>query len=229
MDGKKILLIDDDVNMHRVLHYSLSRAGAEVFLARDGEEGLRQFQTNHPDLVIIDIMMPCPDGYETCRRIRQQSAVPIIMLTARSRDEDIVRGLEYGADDYVTKPFSVKVLMARMRAALRRASQSPTEPKPMVYSDGYLTIDLDKKRVVADGKPVQLTATEYQLLALMVENAGRVLSPKQILERVWGWEYLDDVDYVRVYIWHLRQKLEKDPARPKYLLNDHGLEKQTAN
>ncbi|NPV07642.1 MAG: response regulator transcription factor [Anaerolineae bacterium] len=223
MEGKKILVIDDDPRLQRLLEYTLCQEGAEVLLASDGEEGLRKFYTHTPDLVVLDLMMPRMDGWETAKRIRLVSDVPILMLTARGREEDIIKGFEHGADEYVAKPFSLRVLMARARALLRRASLPPIADHPVTYSDDYLTVDLDKNRVTAGDRLVRLTATEYRLLAYMVENAGRVLSTRQILEKVWGWEYTDDVDYVRIYIWHLRQKLEPDPKRPRYLQTEHGI------
>ncbi len=232
MRGRKILVVDDDPKMQRLLQYSFTQAGAEVVLATDGEEALRQFYQHRPDLVVLDVMMPKLDGWETCRRIRDLAETPVLIVTARGREEDILRGFENGADDYVTKPFSLQVLVARVGALLHRASLPPVTAAPVIYSDDYLTVDLEANRVLVDGQPVRLTATEYRLLAYMVENAGRILSPRQILERVWGWEYADDVDYVRVYIWHLRQKLERDPKSPRYLVTEHGLgyrfEKQAA-
>jgi len=223
MRGRRILVVDDDAKLHRLLEFSLAQAGAEVLVAVDGEEALRRFYANRPDLVILDLMMPKMDGWETCGRIRDLSEVPILILTARGREEDILRGFECGADDYVTKPFSVQVLLARVRALLHRSSLPPISESPVAYSDERLTVDLAANRVLVDGQPVRLTATEYRLLAYLVENAGRLLSPKQILENVWGWEYVDDVDYVRVYVWHLRQKLEEDPHKPRYLVTEHGL------
>ncbi|MGI6206872.1 MAG: response regulator transcription factor [Anaerolineae bacterium] len=216
-------MIDDDPRLQRLLEFTLGQEGAEVYLASDGEEGLRAFYAHTPDLVVLDLMMPRMDGWEAAQRIRLISDVPILILTARGREEDIIKGFEIGADEYVTKPFSLRVLVARARALLRRASLPPVSDQPVTYSDDYLTVDLDKNRVTVNGEVVRLTATEYRLLAYMVSNAGRVLSARQILEKVWGWEYTDDVDYVRIYIWHLRQKLEPDPKHPKYLQTEHGI------
>ncbi len=223
MRGRKILVVDDDQAMHRLLEFTFTQAGAQVLVATDGEEALRHFYTFRPDLVVLDITMPKLDGWEIGRRIRDLSETPIVMVTARGQEDDILRGFESGADDYVTKPFSLQVLLARVRALLHRASLPPISAQPIAYSDDRLTVDLSANRVLVDGQPVRLTATEYRLLAYLVENAGRVLSPRQILEKVWGWEYADDVDYVRVYIWHLRQKLEPDPKSPRYLITEHGL------
>jgi two-component system KDP operon response regulator KdpE len=231
MQGRCILVIDDDPSLRSVVQLVFSRAGCQVHTAADGHEGLRQFADQRPDLVILDLMMPEMDGWEVCRRIRLLSDVPIIILSVLEREEHIIRGLDCGADDYVTKPFSPNVLLARARATLRRAEPAPTPDTPLIYSDGHLTIDLDKRQVLVRGEPVRLRATEYRLLAYLLENAERVLTFAQILDKVWGHEYQDSVNYVHVYISHLRGKLEKDPKRPRYLLNVRGVgywfEKQT--
>jgi DNA-binding response OmpR family regulator len=203
MNNEKVLVVDDDPALLPLIEYTFSREGYEVYCAADGKEALRQFFAHRPNLVLLDIMMPRLDGWETCRRIREVSDVPIIMLTARGQDEDIVRGLDYGADDYLTRP----------PAEYEQAAS---------YADDYLTVDLKERRVTVRGEAVKLTPTEYRLLAYLVQNAGHVLSFRQILQNVWGWEYQDDVDYVRVYIWHLRQKLEEDRGDPKYIQTEIG-------
>ena len=224
MGNTKVLVVDDDPALLPLIEYTFAREDYEVHCASDGKEALRQFFAHHPDLVILDIMMPRMDGWETCRRIREVSDVPIVMLTARGQDEDVIRGLEYGADDYLTKPFSIKVLVAHARAVLRRAALPPVDDsESTTYADDYLTVDLKERRVTAQGEMVKLTPTEYRLLAYLVQNAGRALTFSQILQSVWGWEYQDDVDYVRVYIWHLRQKLEEDPKNPKYIQTETGV------
>ncbi len=224
MEEKKVLVVDDDPALLPLIEYTFAREGYEVLTACDGKEALKEFFAHKPDLVILDIMMPRMDGWETCRRIREVSDVPILMLTARGQDEDIVRGLEYGADDYLTKPFSIKVLLAHARAVLRRAALPPVEyAEPTTYADDFLTIDLKERRVTVGGEPVKLTPTEYRLLAYLVQNAGQVLTFTQILQNVWGWEYQDDLDYVRVYVWHLRQKLEQDPKNPRYIQTELGV------
>jgi len=220
---KKVLVVDDDPDLVKLVACSLTRQGYEVYKAYDGQEGLQQIYNHQPDLVILDIMMPKMDGWQVCRRIRETSDIPIIMLTAKGREEDIVRGLDYGADDYLTKPFSIKELLARVRAVLRRATLSLPTETPAIYSDDYLTVNLAERRVIVGGKRVKLTPTEYRLLAYLVENAGRVLTYRQLLEKVWGWEYMNDIDYVRIYIWRLRQKIEKDPSRPQYILTEYGV------
>ena len=223
MIDKKILIIDDDARLRRLMEYALSDEGAKVITAKDGKEGLRSFYSENPTLVILDLMMPNTDGWETCKAIRQLSDIPIIMVTARGQDDDIVRGLEMGADDYITKPFSPKVFVTRVAAALRRY-ETPISTKPKTtFSDSYLAVDIDGHRVFADGNEVKLTATEFRLLTFMIENIGRVLTFEQLLENVWGHDYTDDSNFIRVYIWHLRRKIEKDPKKPEYLVNVQGV------
>lgn len=223
MPDKKILVVDDDLALLDVMQRVLTGAGHAVITASGGQEALRCFYDQRPDCVILDVMMPDVDGRETCRNIRRVSDVPIIMLTAQGSDADIRHGLDDGADDYVVKPFSVDVLLARVRAVLRRAALPPADDKPIAYHDGYVTIDLDRRRITVHGEPVKLTATEYKLLAYLVRNADRVLSFEQILENVWGWEYRDSIDYVHVYVSHLRQKIEADPRHPQYIQTEHGV------
>lgn len=227
MDRKPvtILVIDDDKLITRMVHDSLTAAGYEVQVAHDGQDGLRQMYACRPDLIILDLIMPKMDGWTTCRRIREVSNVPIIMLTAQGRTEDVIRGLDEGADEYIVKPFEMSVLLARVRAVLRRVALTPAPlaKDEVVYSDDYLTFNPIDRRVTVDGNLIKLTPTEYNLLALLARNAGRVLPYRAILEQVWGWEYIDDVDYLRVYIWHLRRKLEPDPKNPRYVLTEHGV------
>ena len=223
MQGKTILVIDDDPQMLRLLEHIFSKEGAQVCTAAGGQEGLRQFHAYRPHLVILDVMMPEMDGWQVCNRVRELSDVPIIFLTAGREEAEIIHGLDTGAVDYVTKPFSRQVLVARARAALRQAEPAPGTEKTKAYRDDYLAIDLDTRQVTVRGEPVKLTKTEYRLLAYLVQNAGQVLTPEQILEYVWGREYRDSVDYTHVYMWRLRQKLEEDPQDPRYLLTEHGL------
>jgi two-component system, OmpR family, KDP operon response regulator KdpE len=217
---KKILIVDDDPMLSELIGYNLEQEGYTIVRAEDGDDGLRQFQTEQPDLVILDVTMPKRNGWEVCERIRAVSDTPVMMLTAQGREEDIVRGLDLGADDYLTKPFRLRVLLARIRAALRRTHLS-LEPEPQVtYTDDYLVINLADRRVTVGGEITKLTPTEYKLLAFLVENKGRILTFRQILENVWGFEYIDDIDYLRVYIWHLRKKIEQNSKNPVYLLNE---------
>jgi two-component system KDP operon response regulator KdpE len=233
MQNKKILVIDDDVNLSQMMKFTFSRVGAEVYTAVDGREGLHRFYEHRPDLVILDVRMPDVDGWETCRQIRMFSNVPIIMLTTLNKDEEIIRGLDYGADDFVSKPFSRDVVLARARALLRRTEAPFEMDGQATYSDDYLVINLEKRRVLVRGESVQLTATEFRLLSYLLQNAGQVLTYRTILDKVWGWEYQDSVDYVHVYLSHLRRKIEEDPRNPKYLLTERGVgyrfEKQVAN
>lgn len=223
MNGKKILIIDDDVNLGQTIKLTFARAGAEVFTAVDGRDGLRQFYEYRPDLVILDVRMPDINGWETCRQIRLLSNAPIIMLTTLDNDEDVIRGLDHGADDFVTKPFSREVLLARARAVLRRTELLSESEDQSIYNDGYLLIDLRKHRVLVNGEAVQLSSTEFRLLAYLFQHAGQVLTYQNILDKVWGWEYQDSIDYVHVYVSHLRRKLEADPRSPKYLVTERGI------
>ena len=168
--------------------------------------------------------MPGMDGWETCKRIRELSDVPVVMLTGKQKsEEDIVLGLECGADDYLLKPIGNKELVARVRAVLRRAEMAPPAEKKLTYSDDYLSIDVPERKVMVKGERIKLTPIEFSLLALLLENAGRILTHRQLLEKVWGWEYIDDVDYVRIYISHLRQKIEPTPNQPRYIMTESGV------
>jgi two-component system KDP operon response regulator KdpE len=226
MQGKKILVIDDDINLCHSIKIDFSRAGATVFTATDGQSGLQQFYQHQPDLVILDIRMPVMNGWETCRQIRLLAQTPIIMLTSVNQEQDMVRGLNYGADDFVTKPFSRDVLAARVNAVLRRTEKPAKESdsgESVAYRDDKLVIDLKRRQVLLDGELVKLTSTEFKLLAYLVEHAGQILPYQTILTNVWGWEYQNDIDYVHVYISHLRRKIEREPRNPHYLINEHGV------
>lgn len=223
MHGKKVLVVDDDIHIGHLVKATFTTEGADVILAANGQEGLRQFYAHKPDIVIIDLMMPELDGWETSQRMLEMANVPIIMLTSLSDDEDVIRGLEHGAIDYVTKPFSPKVLVARAKAALRHAAPENSTLESHVYRDDRLLINLHEKRVLVNGEPIKLTKTEYRLLAYLCHNAGRVLSFQQILENVWGWEYQESIEYVHVYVSRLRQKIEQDPKSPRYLLTEYGI------
>lgn len=220
--GDKILVVDDDTTLLNLLEQSLGKAGYEVITATNGLNGLQRMYEERPDLIILDVMMPGMDGWETCRRIREMSQVPIIMLTAKDEEADKIKGFEHGVDDYVTKPFSFAELTARVAAVLHRTRQRPPRRRPAIHHVNDLVIDLENRRVTKDGEVLDLTPTEYRLLATLVENAGRVLSHEQLLADVWGPEYVDDTGYVKRYIWYLRQKLEDDPSKPKYILTERG-------
>jgi len=224
--GKKVLIIDDDEALVRLIDQVLTQKGYEVLKASNGQEALRLLFDQRPDLVILDVVMPRMDGWQTLDRIRDVSGIPIIMLTGkRMAEDDIVRGLDYGADDYLLKPVGSRELVARVRAALRRAElpSSADAKREITYSDGFLTVDVAERKVIVNGERVKLTPREFRLFALLVENAGRILTHKQVLEKVWGWEYIDDLDYVRIYISHLRQKIEPDPSLPRYIITEPGV------
>ena len=224
LQGKKVLIIDDDFNLRTMLEMTFNHAGAKPITAVNGRDGLRVFFSERPDLIILDLMMPGMNGWEVCQQVRLLSNTPIIMLTTLDRDNDIIRGLEHGADDFVSKPCSPRVLLARASATLRRTKQhvEESENRTTVYDDGYLMINIDNRRVQVQGEDVKLTATEFRLLSYLIENKGRVLTYKQILDKVWGWEYRDSIDYVHVYVSHLRRKLEENSREPAYFLTEHG-------
>jgi two-component system KDP operon response regulator KdpE len=222
---KKILVIDDDPAFARLVGRILTRRGYEVLSATSGSDGLRLLFDRRPDMVLLDVVMSGMDGWQTCCRIRDVSDIPIIMLTAHEKTEDdIVHGLDCGADDYVLKPVGSKELVARVKAVMRRAkSPSSLEGGGITYSDDFLSVDIARRKVVVGGKQVRLTPVEFRLLALLMQNAGRILTHRQLLEKVWGWEYINDLDYIRIYVWHLRQKIEPDPAKPKYIITEPGV------
>ena len=218
----KVLIVDDDHRLVDALTLYLQRNGYTVATARDGTQGLEVFASFRPDLVVLDVMMPRLNGWETCRRLRETSTVPIIMLTARGQENDRVMGLRLGADDYVAKPFSLRELEARIEAVLRRTRMVQAASSGPLYKDDFLTIDASGWDVTREGQPVDLTATERKLLFLLVEHAGEVLSAETILERVWGKEYAERAEYVKLYIWRLRQKLEHDATEPRYIITERG-------
>ena len=223
---KKILVVDDDPAFVRLVDQVLTEKGYEIFKATNGQEALRLLFAHKPDLVLLDLVMPEMDGWKTCQRIRDLSDTPIIMLTGKQNaEDDIVRGLDYGADDYIIKPVGNRELVARVRAILRRAELPSTAgtQKQTTYSDDYLTINIPERKVIVNGERVKLTPREFRLFAFLVENAGHILTHQQLLEKVWGWEYTNDLDYVRIYISHLRQKIEPDPALPKYIITEPGV------
>lgn len=222
--GAKVLLVDDDEAHLQLLRHIFTRAGSQVECAANGNDGLGKFYSQQSDLIILDLMMPQMSGLEFCSVVRRFSQVPIIMVTSLSKTTDIVTGLDVGAVDYVTKPYIIDILLARARAALRqgKTDSAADSGKANVYEDGYLTVDLDKRQVLVAGAPIKLSATEYRLLAYLVQNTNHVLTFEQILENVWGWEYKEQINYVHVYISHLRHKLEQTPPYPKYFLTEHG-------
>jgi two-component system KDP operon response regulator KdpE len=222
-DARLILVVDDEARMRRFMHMNLDLEGYRVIEAENGLEALTRVREDLPDLVLLDVMMPEMDGFETLRLIRETSSVPVIMLTVKSEEEDRVRGLELGADDYVTKPFSPRELASRIKAVLRRA-EMPTPAGPAVINiDDRLQIDFNRRQVIVDGKEIKLRPTEYRLLYHLVNNAGWTLPHETLLAKVWGHEYRDETHYLRLYITYLRQKIEEDPAHPQYILTERGL------
>lgn len=212
----QILLIDDDEALHSLLGPYLAQAGFGVAHALDGRQGLAAHRQCSIDLILLDVMLPGLDGWETCRRLRQESTVPIIMLTAKGEEVDKLRGFQLGVDDYVTKPFSFAELTARIKAVLHRAA-APAQPALAVLRFGELTIDVDRHLVRRGEQLIDLTPTEFRLLHALASRAGRVCPAELLLQEVWGPEYLNDTGYIRRYIWFLRQKLEPDPANPRYI------------
>ena len=220
--GHAILVVDDDPRMLRLLRLNLERAGYRVATEGDGVAALDRVALERPDLILLDVMMPAMDGFTFLARLREFSAVPVILLTAKGEERDKVQGLDLGADDYLTKPFGPAELLARVRAVLRRKAQ-PGEATPSILSIGDLTIDLARRRVVRQGAEIRLTPTEYKLLRELATNRGKVLLHGELLARVWGPEYRDEVDYLWTYVRYLRHKIEPDPAHPRYLLSEPGV------
>lgn len=215
-----LLIIDDDKGLDQLLSDYLAGQGYSVRAAENGKLGLRAMYERQPDIILLDVTMPDKDGWETLRRIREISNMPVIMLTARGEEADILQGFALGADDYVTKPFSFAQLSARVHAVLSRSAQeNPAETK--LSADG-LEVDMRLKRVWRDGQALALTPTEFKLLVTLMHHAGDVVSPKDLVKEVWGAQYASEIGHVRRYIWHLRQKIEPDPENPRYIHNDRG-------
>jgi two-component system KDP operon response regulator KdpE len=220
---KLILVVDDEPRMINFMRMNLELEGARVSSAANGKEALEQAREDMPDIMLLDIMMPEMDGFETLRRLREFSQVPVIILTAKDDEDDRVLGLELGADDYVSKPFSHRELVSRIRAVLRRHYSPPPVAQTIVEVDERLHIDFARREVLVDGERVNLRPTEYRLLYHLVQNAGYVQTHQMLLTRVWGPEYRDENHYLRLYITYLRQKIEKDPANPRYILTERGV------
>jgi two-component system KDP operon response regulator KdpE len=220
-----VLVVDDEPRLVRLVHEILSAVGYEVLSAQDGPEALEILAIEQPEIILLDIMLPGEmDGYDVCRRIREFSAVPIIMLTAKAREVDMLHGFDVGADDYLTKPFSAKELIARVKAVLRRTAQSGQET--LITADmrcGDLTISFARRRVNVGDEEIALTPTEFRLLQQLALNANRVVLHEQLLTGVWGPQYRDDIDYLRAYVSHLRRKIEEDPSEPRHILTTPGV------
>jgi two-component system KDP operon response regulator KdpE len=218
----RIMIIDDDRSLLELLSDYLGRLGHEVVALADGPQALVALSETAPDLVLLDVTMPRLDGWQVLARIRGSSQVPVIMLTARGDEPDVLRGFAGGADDYVAKPFSFAQLAARIKAVLDRTSHDPTE-RAGILRGGDLVVDVDRHRVTRSGDSVELTPTEFRILVTLMERPGKVLSARQIVSAVWGGEYADETGYIRRYVWHLRRKLEPDPQHPRYIVNERSV------
>ncbi|MCL4289050.1 MAG: response regulator transcription factor [Thermoleophilia bacterium] len=221
--GATILLVDDEESVQKLLTYPLEREGFRVVQARNGEEALERFASEEVDLIVLDLMLPVIDGLEVCKRVRAVSPVPIIMLTARDDEVDKVLGLEIGADDYITKPFSIREFRSRVRALLRRAQLSPAEPRGEAIEHDGLRIDLSRRVVEVRGEPVTLTYAEFELLRALADQPGRVYSRAALLEALWGSSDFRDPRTIDVHIRHLREKIERDPGEPEYVFTIRGV------
>lgn len=243
MMDQKILIIDDDADLLQLASLIFKKAGAQVITASDGLDGISKFFTHHPDLVILDVMMPGSNGFDVCQRIRQVSDDPLIMLTSLNREEDMLKGLAAGADDFLSKPFNPEILLARARTVLRRSRRANGHngyngsngneryngsigqignSASFSYDDGYLSINIERHEVLIHEKRIKLTPIEFRLLVYLARNGGKLLTFDRILANVWGNEYQGSVDYVHVYISHLRRKIEQD-AKVSYILTVHGV------
>ncbi|MDL5351030.1 response regulator transcription factor [Microbacterium sp. zg-YB36] len=219
----RVLIVEDEPDLADPLAYLLRREGFEVDIAEDGHRALELFQANGADIVLLDLMLPGIPGTEVCRQIRTTSAVPIIMLTAKDAEVDIVVGLELGADDYVTKPYSSRELLARMRAVLRRSASQDIDLDERVLTGGRVTVDLDRHAVAVDGKEISMPLKEFELLEVLMRNAGRVLTRGQLIDRVWGSDYYGDTKTLDVHIKRIRSRIEENPSEPVMLVTVRGL------
>jgi DNA-binding response OmpR family regulator len=218
-----ILIADDEPRYVRLMEANLMTEGYTVYKAYDGQQAVTLAAERQPNLVLLDIMMPVLDGFAACQRIREFSSVPIIMVTAKGEEQDRVRGLDFGADDYIVKPFSASELLARVRAVLRRADHSNQDMRQAVFNHGNMRIDLARAEVFLNDKMVYLSATEYRILLQLAQNVGRVLPSEQLLRDVWGEEYVEDKEILWVSVSRLRQKLEEDPRNPKHIVTRSGV------
>jgi two-component system KDP operon response regulator KdpE len=218
---EQILLIEDDEALSRMMRLQLEHAGYQVTACKTGTSGLEAARESTPDLVLLDILLPDMDGWVVCEQLKGITDAPVIFSTALGSERDVIRGLELGADDYMIKPFSYKELLARVKAALHRARRTAT--RDSTYENGPLSVDLEKHIVKVNGEHVFLTPLEYKLLAVLVEEAGQVVEHETLLRRVWGQQYENRRQYLKLYIWYLRQKIEKDPSNPELVLTERGI------
>jgi len=226
--AEKILVIDDEEVTVKLIGMLLEKRGFEVIRAYRAEDGLRKAYRTHPDLILLDIMMPDMDGWEVCRRLRELSDVPIVFLTAKDDVRDVVKGLEMGADDYIVKPYDNDELVARIRAHLRRAPK-PSVAEELIFDGGNFRINFISREVRVRGNPVHLTPKEFNLLGVLARNAGRVITRTELVKEAWGPEYSDAIDSLKLYIHYLRQKIEQEPQHPKYVLTSRGVGYRFAN
>ena len=220
---KLVLVVDDESRLVTFMRVNLQAEGCRVISADNGRKALDRVREDMPDLVLLDIMMPGLDGFETLSRLRDFSAVPVIILTAKDEEDDRIKGLELGADDYIGKPFSHRELVSRIRAVMRRHYVTPTVAISTTKIDERLTVDFDRREVLVNGERISLRPTEYRLLYHLVQNAGFVMPHETLLAKVWGPEYRDESHYLRLYVTYLRQKIEQDPSNPKYILTERGV------
>ena len=223
MIGKTVLLIDDDADFLLLASQIFQKEGAQTETAVFEMDGIRKLITHHPDLVILDVTFPDANGFDICRRIRQISDVPIIILTALNGEQEVFQGLDAGADDFLSKPFNAEMLLARSRTVLRRSEYQNGKPSTIKFNDGYLNIDAENYSVLIKGARIKLTRLEFRLLVYLVRNAGKVLTSNQILSAVWGDKYQGNMEYVHIYISRLRRKLEENTKSPRYFLTVHGV------
>jgi two-component system KDP operon response regulator KdpE len=221
MKKTRVLIVDDEPETRKYVGANLRARGYDVATAGDGTEALQKADEDYFDLVLLDITMPGPDGFAVCQALRQRSSVPIIMLSARGQEKDKVKALDLGADDYLTKPFGIDELLARIRTVLRRSQQEPSPGETLTV--GEVTINFGQRKVTRGGEEIKLTPTEYALLVQLAKSAGKVLNHTTLLQRVWGPEYRDETDYLWAYLRRLRRKLEVDPEHPRYLLTEPGV------
>jgi len=239
MNGTKLLIIDDDAGLLQLVSLIFKKAGAQVVTASEGLEGISKLFVHHPDLVILDVVMPGNNGFDVCQRIRQVSDAPIIMLTALNQEHEMLQGLEAGADDFLSKPFNPEILLARARTVLRRTQHSNGtnghngnghngnghngNNSAFNYNDGHLSIDIEKHYVLRNGKRIKLTPIEFRLLVYLARNGGKLLTFENILSNVWGYDRGGSMDYIHVYISHLRRKIEENAKNPRYIMTIHGV------
>ncbi len=223
--GKTVLIIEDEQNIVDILSFNLAREGYDTLEAYDGPTGLQLAREQNPDLILLDLMLPGIDGFEVCRQLRSEgSSIPILMLTAREEEEDKVLGLELGADDYITKPFSMRELMARVKANIRRVAMAPAVPSAVPAGAGRVTVDEERATIYKDGQPMDLTQREYDLIRYLAAQPGKVFSREALMEHVWNYEgYVGDVRAVDVAVRRLREKLEDDPANPEFIKTKRGM------